>query len=301
MACGLHFVCQPLPAWSQATDVFLASEGVIVRAASDGSNPTIVTELPLTTIFLRVAIARGLGKIYSTHACLNCFTTTLARSNLDGSDFQTILQKDLDSYFIGIAIDAPEEYVYWTSADSGGMIQRAKTDGSNIQTVLTSAGNNLFGLEVDSANGVIYIYWTTHDDGIAASGRILRANLDGGAREVVLSGLDTPTDVALDVGADKIYWTEYSAGRIRRARMHDGADVETVLTGANGPNALAVDLQAGMLYWACRSGEVFRAMLDGSSVERIASDWNGVNGLDLLTPSSAVHEATWTGVRSMYR
>jgi len=202
-------------AWSATQAVYFTVEGVIIRVEPDGSNPKFVYEAGISSSFTRIAIANTRGSVYGTLQCFNCFSTSLIRCNLDGSHCQTIADTDLGSFYSGVAIDAPLEYVYWTVADSGGIIRRARHDGSNIQTVLISAGDNLHGIDLDHVNG--RIYWTTYEEGSATSGKVFRADLTGMNREQILVDLNEPHDLALDVGGNKIYWTEHASGRIRRA------------------------------------------------------------------------------------
>ena len=51
------------------------------------------------------------------------------------------------------------------------------------------------------------LYWAN-----SKTGKILRANLDGSEVEDVISGLNTPWDIALDPDGGKIYWTEVYGG-----------------------------------------------------------------------------------------
>ena len=130
------------------------------------------------------------------------------------------------------------------------------------------------------------LYWV--EAGIRSdtnTGKIQRVNLDGSQVEDVLTGLDDPGGLALDVAAGKLYWTdagirsEAGTGKIQRANL-DGSQVEDVLTGLLSPGGLALDVGAGKLYWA-DVGKVQRANLDGSQVEDVVT--TGVNRpLDLV-------------------
>ena len=77
-----------------------------------------------------------------------------------------------------------------------------------------------------ASGGKIYFADTT-------TGTIFRANLDGSARETVLTSLtNTPANIggiAVDPVNHRIYWTDDGDGtpRLRRAN-YDGSDVQTL-------------------------------------------------------------------------
>jgi hypothetical protein len=76
--------------------------------------------------------------------------------------------------------------IYWVDQQNDN-IQRSDLDGSNVQTVLSSANgvNSPTGLLVDTVNGKIY--WSEY-----SSGNIKRANLDGSNIQTLYSGLSSP-------------------------------------------------------------------------------------------------------------
>ena len=107
------------------------------------------------------------------------------------------------------------------------------------------------------------MYWADN-----AAGKIQRANLDGSGVEDLISGLDGPTDLALDQDGGKIYWlTERGEDRIQRANL-DGTEVQDLVTGAGALGGLVLDLVADKIYWTSHNtGKIQRANLDGSGVE----------------------------------
>ena len=111
------------------------------------------------------------------------------------------------------------------------------------------------------------IYWTD-----IGTGKIQRANLDGGVgtEDLVTAGqVFTPVAIALDVGGDKMYWTEGSPAdfMIGRANL-DGTDVGYLIEGLISPSGIALDLGSGKIYWTdVGAGKIQRANLDGSGVE----------------------------------
>ena len=72
-------------------------------------------------------------------------------------------------------------------------------------------------------------------------GRILRFDLDGSNTEVLITGLERPEEIALDVVEGKLYWTDKQGGSIHRADL-DGGNVEEVVTGLVRPVGIALDV-----------------------------------------------------------
>ena len=83
--------------------------------------------------------------------------------------------------------------LYWTETPMAGpsLIRRANLDGSGMET-LVIAERHLFRLTLDTAGGKMY--WTN-----PYTDKIYRANLNGTAVEGILSGLETPYGLALEI------------------------------------------------------------------------------------------------------
>ena len=113
------------------------------------------------------------------------------------------------------------------------------------------------------------MYWV---DRIEA--KIQRANLDGSqVEDLVTTGLEQPTDLALDLDEGKMYWTDRLTDRIQRANL-DGSQVEDLVTGLGDIWSLALDLAGGKMYWtdaAWPRRKIQRANLDGSQIEDLVT------------------------------
>jgi DNA-binding beta-propeller fold protein YncE len=116
------------------------------------------------------------------------------------------------------------------------------------------------------------IYWM--ERAAPPAGEVRRANLDGTGMETLVTGLgDQAFDVALDLGAGKMYWVERFPSSIRRANL-DGSGIEDVTpAGELSPIGIDLDLQRGKMYWTTFSNQsqIRRANLDGTDVETIYS------------------------------
>ena len=117
------------------------------------------------------------------------------------------------------------------------------------------------------------IYWTEPS-------KIRRANLDGSNVEDLLTELEWPSDIALDLHNRKMYWVTLRHSKIYRASL-DGSDPETIIDREAqiedpgkqlpSPGAVTLDTKASKIYWGNWSGPwgIWRADNDGSNIENI--------------------------------
>lgn len=101
--------------------------------------------------------------------------------------------------------------------------------------------------------------------------------------------------------ADKMYWTDYVAGKIQRANL-DGADVEELLTGLHMPFGIALDLVNEKMYFAendvgAAVTQISRANLDGTGVEVLITGYRAF-GVALDTAGGKIY---WAGNGNIYR
>ena len=165
-----------------------------------------------------------------------------------------------------LAVDIAGGKLYWTekTGKRTGRIRRANLDGTNVRLVkkLTSVP---YGITLDTVNGKLYL--------TNAYGKIQRLNVDGSNFQPnLITDLDTPRNLVLDVTDGKVYWTETTeaSGRIRRANLN-GSNVQNVVTGLVPPLSLAV--ANGKIYWTEGAtenvGKLHLANLDGTNSELI--------------------------------
>ena len=195
-----------------------------------------------------------------------------------------------------LAIDMAAGKLYWTekTSERTGSIRRANLDGTNVQLVkaLTSVP---LGIAIDDVNSKLYI--------TNAYGKVQRLNLNGqNYQPNLITDLESPRHLVLDVTGGKVYWTETTeaSGRIRRANL-DGSSVEIVTTHLVAPLSLAV--ANGKVYWTS-GGKLHRAHLDGTNSELletlpltptdIAVD-TARNSLYLTLPTGEIHRRDLDG------
>ncbi len=147
----------------------------------------------------------------------------LRRADLDGSHVTTIVPAGGSYTPKQLKLDLAGKELYWSDRE-GMRIQRAATDGTGLETLVTvatgdaarkDAGNWCVGLALDLIHG--FVYWTQKgpDDGMVGS--IRRAHLempDGETAatrtdvEVLIERLPEPVDLDLDLSAGIMYWSD---------------------------------------------------------------------------------------------
>ena len=191
------------------------------------------------------------------------------RAELDGQECETLLSVTLSDPR-SIAVDAVNGKIYWTDRGTR-KIQRANLDGTDIEDLVSASElSYLYGIAVDPIRRKVYWVdgeWTF---------RIQRAELDGTNVEDVITSSDTdllkyPRDIAIDVDAGKIYWTELRTPRIFRVNM-DGTNAEAFITdnkwtGLGLPERLSIVVTAGRLYWVSYDQNLREALIKSANVD----------------------------------
>jgi len=116
-------------------------------------------------------------------------------------------------------LDAKNRKLYWAS-NSLPRLDRVNLDGSAPEPVLTDLPGVAFGFSIDPVEEKVY--WTS------PQGTLHRAKLDGSQREQLVSGLNQPDGLAIDVDNRKLYWAE--KGKISQSNL-DGSGVEVLASG----------------------------------------------------------------------
>ena len=197
--------------------------GRIRRANLDGTNVQLIKNL--TSVPLDIALDTAGGKLYLTNAW-----GKVQRFNLDGSNFQPNLIRDLQSPN-HLVLDVAHGKFYWTEKTGRrtGKIRRANLDGTDVQLVknLTSVPR---GIAVDSVNGKIYL--------TNAWGKVQRFNLNGSNFQPnLITGLKSLGEITVDVPGAKLYWTEKDS--IRRANLN-GGNIQGIATGLGTPTGVVL-------------------------------------------------------------
>ncbi len=217
------------------------SEG-LRRAFTDGTAVEQINAPMAWYEFREVSIDPLRSKIYRAD------TEGMRRSNLDGSDFQTVF--DPTGYVAfpppGLAVDAArgKAYVslrYMYPLPSHNEIYRTDLDGTGFEVVLSSTDTYFGNLVLDSIRGHIYF------SSCCSPRQIRRCDLDGANLEDIVTFESSGAfGLALDPIAEKLYWStaepqQFYSGVIQRSDF-DGGNVEVVVAGLSYPTALALEL-----------------------------------------------------------
>ena len=132
------------------------------------------------------------------------------------------------------------------------------------------------------------MYWTD-----AGTDKIQRANLDGTNIQDIVTGLNTPWGIAVDVQGGKIYWADAGTDKIQRANL-DGTNIQDlVTTGLDSPWGIALDVQDGKIYWTdLGTDKIQRANLDGTNIQDIVT--TGLDSPDGIALDIAGRKIYWT-------
>jgi len=231
---------------------------------------------------------------------------SLRRSELDGSKITTIVATGMTYTPKQLKLDQVAQKLYW--ADREGMrIQRAATDGSELETLVTvatgdtarkDAGNWCVGLALDLIHG--FVYWTQKGPDNGQVGSIRRAHLQipnaetAATRtdvEVLIDGLPEPVDLDLDVAGGEMYWSDRGDDTINRAAIEIPSgttaatrdDREILVRGVREAIGITLDLERGHVYYTSgQSGRVGRANLDGSGARDLVIGSGALTGIAVV-------------------
>jgi len=250
MAIGL---CLPLLA--DAAGVYWTDRGAsqLKRMNFDGSN--------LQTIVLSGAVTspgnniRGLAVNNASEQIFwaDNGADRLLRANLDGSS-STILHTITGggSFPADVRLDLVNQQFYWCD-QLRNRIQRSTLDGGLVADVITNAApTGPYFMDLDVPGGKIY--W-----GDFGGGSIYRANLDGSARETLLTGNNNTRGVRIDPRGQMLYWINRNDKKVHRCPLSafEGGTiplthpaVQTLYKDLDTPHGLTLDIPARKIYWA---------------------------------------------------
>jgi hypothetical protein len=208
------------------------NDGKIERADLDGRNRTTIIPEGATHTHKQIHLDGKSRKLYWSDR----EGMRVMRSNLDGSQIETLVQSGLDAdrrdpsnWCVGITVDADRGHIYWTQKgpDNGerGRIFRANLDipsGENAAkrrdiTVLFDGLPEPIDLELDLKNR--HLYWTDRGDPPRGN-TVNRTSIDGKlTQDIVLKDLMEGIGIALDVPGDRMFVTDL-AGSVYSARLN---------------------------------------------------------------------------------
>lgn len=206
--------------------------------------------------------------------------STIRQANLDGTDKEFIVGGLLKP--MSIARDPESGNFFWVRQGRAEYLFQADANGDNKKPIATSLIIHPARFDIDTINN--YVYWVNSQNIFnVKSGKILRANLDNLIIETLIetNQLDRPYDIILDPERNKMYYTD--SGIIKVANL-DGSNIRSLFSPSDSiPNAfiIALDTENQKMYWTGDNHRIYRANLDGSSLE-IAVEQELLNGRSIV-------------------
>ena len=227
----------------------------LVIESPSASDSTLAFRQPFT---LQVTV-RNQGAFPSDATTLSYYRSTDATVSpsdvqVGSDDVRLLFESDASTE--SISLIAPEDAgTYYYGACVQSVVGESNTDNNCSDAVRVTVSQ------------MPQIYWTDW-----RTGKIQRAT-GGSYIEDLVTGLNSPTSIALDIAGGHMYWTDQRTdrragpGKIQRATL-DGSDVEDLVPGLDYPASIALDIAGGHMYWTdWGTGKIQRAALDGSNIE----------------------------------
>jgi hypothetical protein len=193
---------------------------------------------------------------------------TISRSNLDGSQVQTIINTGEDIAYI----TSSSTKLFYTIGSPTPQIWSADFDGTN-RTLLATLDNANFprGLAYNSVSQKLF--WTSFHGSDDSNGTIRTMNTNGTGLVNILS-LSTamPYGMAVDGSLGKMFWANTGTDELRIANVN-GTGATTINTTNVGDTAqVAVDPVTQKLYWTdVSSSSVLKSNYNGTSMTVVGS------------------------------
>ena len=104
----------------------------------------------------------------------------IIRSDMDGTNIENLVE--IASYIqpTAIVVDTLRDYIFWSNT-SNDNIERAKTDGSEVETIINAESPVALDLDIDNEK----IYWIEDYIYSGGGGAIFQANLDGSDENII--------------------------------------------------------------------------------------------------------------------
>jgi hypothetical protein len=195
------------------------------------------------------------------------FTTLLGPDSITGRGVPRVSDFDEDTpvnrhlavialyFLLAFCPSLAAQKLYFTDPGLGDQVSRINLDGTGFQNVIDFPEIvDPRALAIDPFNGKAYY---------SSGSALQRVNFDGTVQEGLgASGGSVPTDIALDVAGNKMYWSVDGTAGIRRAAL-DGSGPTTLvsqalltslgadpLVRADDVSGIALDVTGGRIYWA---------------------------------------------------
>ena len=207
-------------------------DGAVYRCDLDGGNVRTIVAPGGTMTPKQLKLDLANGHIYWSDR----EGMAIQRCNLDGSGLETLVttgnpevhEGDQSRWCVGMALDPARGHIYWSQKGGDnagqGVIRRCGMEmlhgespetRSDIETLYSGLPEPI-DLDLDMDTGMIY--WTDRGDNTVS-----RGPMDGGDREILVTGLQEAIGIALLPSVQKMAFTSLS-GEVGISNM-DGSDL----------------------------------------------------------------------------
>lgn len=269
--------------------------GSINAVKPDGTGHTTIYTTPDVTDLRGIAVDPVGSRLFYAHA--NSDPVTLARTQVSirtipaAGGVPVSLSTLPDGTFIAdVEWDELNGRVYF--AQTGDQqLRRMKPDGSELTTVLTTAGDGqgpyFFGLDLVANNA----YWGIGTETNQTNTAFSRGSLLTGLVDPAFT-LVTPSrtrDIAVDttIPGGVLYWCDRQNGAVYSRAVGGGVRF-TARSGLNAPHGLVLDVEAGKGYVADTGKR--GSGLQPSARRVVRFNLDGTGALELLSPSDNLAE-----------
>ena len=144
---------------------------------------------------------------------------------------------------------------------------------------------NVHGMDFDILTNMVY--WCE-----VSEGKVYRASINCDGRELIVSGLVQPEEVAIDWINRKLYWCDFGSDTIEYSEL-DGTNRKLLLnTNIDQPRGLAIDPFSEYVYWTDwgNAPKIEKMTLTGRNRRVIVrSDLHWPNGLTIDFATSKLY------------
>jgi len=178
------------------------------------------------------------------------------------------------------------QILYWSEGGFGaGVINRADLRNLEAPETVVTANHAITVLALDDRHNKLY--WT-------GAGLLQRSTLNGAEIETLSSGFGFSEGLALDPGADTLYWSTWS-GTLRRAAL-DGTGESIVFTDSQQLFGLALDSASSQLYWTADDTGIYSGDVDGANQEFLVDGGSEPLGIVLDLTHQRMYWTDWLGM-----
>jgi hypothetical protein len=260
-------------------------DGGIERITSDGAVREILHDVG--DGLRGIAVDEGSNSLFWT----DVDTDRIESTDLYGSSGEPfgVITAGVEFPF-GIDVSRSARRLFWAD-QSLEHVESSNLDGTERQVLFSAFTGSV---AVDDVNGKVYSENRSkipEEAGRLTS--IVRSNFDGTGFETVINNVPTVFNLAIDPLHEVIYWTSSAGltngnGGVYRVDFDGTGFAEIFVMGSNlDTGGIALDFANGKVYWGQSAStdleDIYRMNLDGSDPEVVATGFDGVTDISLVS------------------